>query len=124
MPATSKEILYETSKQGLIPGTGNDDDDFTEEEEEAKTNEEFVGTVAVPHYMGRSRRFLDTQYGNRNDGGQLMIGDSPRLIDTDYNFTINGTVCRGTEGLWEIVPLKNVNTQLIGMEDLKTFEKY
>jgi len=29
-------------------------------------------------------------------------------------------VFRGTEGLWELLTRKNVNTQIIGKEDLKT----
>jgi len=52
--------------------------------------------------MGRGRRFLDTQYGIRKDGEQLMIGDYPGFIDTDDNFTIKGTAFRGTEGLWDV----------------------
>jgi len=49
-----------------------------------------------------------------------MIGDSQVFIDTDDNFTIKWTMFRGTEGLWELLTRKNVNTQLIGKEDLKT----
>jgi len=107
-------------KQGFIPGIGADDEDVTEEEEEAQP-EENVGRVASPP---RSRRFFDTQYGIRKDGGQLMICDSPVFIDTDDNFTIKETVFRGTEGLWELLTRKNMNTQLIGKEDLKIYKKY
>ena len=91
------------------PKEGYDDDDVTEEEEEN------VGTVATP-----PRRFLDTQYGNRRDGEQLMIVHSPVFIDTDDNVTIKWTAFRGTEGLWELLTRNNVNTQLIGKGDLKT----
>jgi len=38
------------------------------------------------------RCFLDTQYGIRRDGEQLMIGDSQVFIDPDAHLTINGTV--------------------------------
>ena len=51
-------------------------------------------------------------YGIHKDGEQLMIGDSPVYIDFDDNVTIKGTVFRGTEGLWEIQTLKNVNRYL------------
>jgi len=51
---------------------------------------------------------------------RFMIGDSPVFIDTDDNITIKGTVFRGTEGLGELLTRKNVNTQLIGKENLKT----
>jgi len=53
-----------------------------------------------------------------------MIGDSPVFIDPNDNITIKGTVFRGTEELWEPLTRKNVNTQLIGKEDLETFKKY
>jgi len=92
-------MLYKTYKQRFIPGFGDDYDDFTEEEK-AQTEEENVGTAGSPP---RSRPFLDTQYGIRKDGEQLLIGDSPVCIDTDDNFTIKGTAFRGTEGLWEIL---------------------
>jgi len=52
-----------------------------------------------------------------------MIGDSPAFIDPDDNITIKGTVFRGTEGLWELLTRKNVNMQLTGKEDLKTYKK-
>jgi len=47
-----------------------------------------------------------------------MIGDSAVLIDPD-DITNKGTVFRETEGLWELLTRKNVNTQLVGEEDLK-----
>jgi len=81
LPSTSREILYETPKQGY------DDDDVTEEEEEGN-----VGTVASP------RRFPDTQYGIRRDSEQLMIGYFPVFIETNDNVTIKGTVFTGSEG--------------------------
>ena len=52
-----------------------------------------------------------------------MIGDSPVSIDPDGNITIKGRVFRGTEGLWEMLMSKNVNTQLVGKEDLKKYKK-
>ena len=100
-----KEIVYETPKQGFIPR----DEDVTEEEVE-----ENVGTVARP-----PRHFLNTQYGIRKEGEQLMIGDSPVFIDPDDNITIKGTAFRGTRGLWDLLTRKNENTQLIGKDDLK-----
>ena len=74
--------------------------------------------------MGRSRYFLDTQYGIRKDGEQLTIGDSPVFIDPDDNFTIKRTAFRGTDGLWELLTRKNVNTEVIKKNDLKTYKKY
>jgi len=75
-------------------------------------------TVASPPL-----RFLDTQYGIRRDSEQLMIGDSPVFMNPDANLTIKGRVFRGTVGLWELLTRKNVNTQLVGKEELKTYNK-
>jgi len=88
-----------------------DDYDVTQEDEEN------IGTLARP-----PRGFLDTQYGIRRNGEQLMIGNSPVFIDTDDNVTIKGTEFKGTKGLWEILKSKNVNTELIGKEELKTYK--
>jgi len=54
--------------------------------------------------------FLDIQYAIREEGEQLTFRDFTLFIDPDDNITINGTVFRGTEGLWEILTRKNVNT--------------
>ena len=42
------------------------------------------------------------------------------FIDPDDNFTIKGTAFRGTEGLWELLTRKNVNTKVVNKGDLKT----
>jgi len=53
----------------------------------------------------------------------LIIADSTVCLDPDDKITIKGNVFRGTERLWELLTRKNVNTQLVGKEDLKTFKK-
>jgi len=58
----------------------DDDDDSIVEWKETygrgkEGEEENVATVVSPSYMGRSRRFFDTQYVISKDGEQLMIGD-------------------------------------------------
>jgi len=83
----------ETPNQGFI----GEDDDYDVTEEEAQTEEENLGTIGISPYLGWSRRFLDTKYDIRKDGEQLMMGDSPVFVDTRDNFTIKGTVFRGTE---------------------------
>jgi len=35
--------------------------------------------------------------------------------------TIKGTVCTGTEGLWELLKCKNMNTNLVGKADFKIY---
>ena len=52
-----------------------------------------------------------------------MIGYSPVVIDPDDNMKIKGTAFRGTEGLWELLTRKNVNTELNNKADLKTYKK-
>ena len=117
IPSTSRE--FETPKKGFIPGNGDDvdDDDSVKEEAYSREEEENVGTVASGPYMGRRRRFLDTQYVICKDGELSMIGVSPVFIDTDDNITIKCTAFRGTEAMWEIFTCKNVNTDLIGKDD-------
>jgi len=68
-------------------------------------------------------RFIDTLNGIRENVVLLMIGDFPVFIDPDDNITIKGTVCIGTEGLLELQTRKNVNSELVGKQDLKT-KKY
>jgi len=48
-----------------------------------------------------------------------MIGDSPVSINTDDRFTIKGTAFGGTEGLWELLTRKNVNTMATASEKKK-----
>ena len=52
-----------------------------------------------------------------------MIGDSPVFKDPDANLTIMGKVFKGTEGLWELLRRRNVNTQLVGKEEFKILKK-
>jgi len=52
-----------------------------------------------------------------------MIGHFPVLIVPDDNFTFKVTTFRGTEGLWELLKRKNVNTEVGTKADLKTFKK-
>ena len=52
-----------------------------------------------------------------------MIGDSTVFIDPDVNLTKKGTAFSGTELLWELLTRKDVNSQLVGKEDLKTYKK-
>jgi len=64
----------------------------------------------------RMRSFLYTQHGIRKDAELLMIGESPVFKNTDDNFTIKGTAFRASEGLWELLTRKNVNTEIINKD--------
>ena len=72
--------------------------------------------------MGRSRRFLYTQYGIRKDGELLMIGDYPVFIDTDDYFTIKGTAFKGSGGFCDLLKCNGVNTKVIRKADLKRYK--
>ena len=55
------------------------------------------------------RRFLDTQYGIRNDGDIFKIGDTDVVLNTEYDITIKEKEFRGPEGVWELLTRKKVN---------------
>ena len=52
-----------------------------------------------------------------------MIGDSPIVIDSDGDITINERVFKGSTGLWELLMCKNVNTEFITKDDPKKYKK-
>jgi len=70
-----------------------------------------------------NKRFLDTQYGVRKKGNMFIICDSPVLVDTSCDLTIKDRVFRGSKGLWELLTRKNVNTEVVTKDDLKTYKK-
>jgi len=53
----------------------------------------------------------------------FMIGDSPELIDTSGDIMINDRVFKGSKGLWELLTRKNVNTEVITKDDMKSYKK-
>ena len=52
-----------------------------------------------------------------------MIGDSPVLVDTSGDITIKDRVFKGSNVLWEPLTRKNVNTEVITKDDLKSYKK-
>ena len=52
-----------------------------------------------------------------------MIGDSPVLVDTSGDITIKDRLFRGTKCLWELLTRKNVNTEVITKDVLKSYKK-
>jgi len=71
-------------------------------------------------YQGR---FLDTKYGVHTDSNMFMIGDSQVVVDTSGDIKIKDQVYKGSKGLWELLTRKNVNTQIINKDDLKSYKK-
>ena len=64
-------------------------------------------------------RFLDTQNGIRENGEQLIIGDSSMFIDMIIS-QLREQCLEVRMGLWELLKRKNVDTQIIGKEDMNT----
>jgi len=128
-PPPIKEYTYEPPKQERVKDDDdeddyNDDNNFVEEEAREYGGEN-VGPVASPYLMPYvyKRRFLDTQYGVRKEGNTFMIGDSPVLVDPGGNITIKDRLFKGTKGLWELLTRKNVNTEAVTKDDLKSYTK-
>jgi len=128
-PPPIKEYTYGPPKQERVEDDDaeddyNDDDNFVEDEARDYGREN-VGPVASPYLMPYvyKRRFLDTQYGVRKEGNTFMIGDSPVLVDTSGDITIKDRLFRGTKGLWELLTRKNVNTEAVTKDDLKSYKK-
>jgi len=69
------------------------------------------------------RRFLDTQNGVRKDGDIFMIGDSPIVVDTSGDITIKDRAFKGSKCLWELLTRKEVYTEVINKDDLKSYKK-
>jgi len=128
-PPPIKEYTSEHAKQERVEDD-DDEDDYNEddnfvEDEAHEYGRENVGPVVRPYLMPYvyKRRFLDTQYGVRKDGNIFMIGDSPVLVDTSGIITIKDRVFKGSKGLWELLTRKNVNTEVITNDDLKSYKK-
>jgi len=67
-------------------------------------------------------RFLDTQYGVRKDGNIFMIGDSPVVVDNSGDITNKDRVFKESKGFCELLTRKNVNTEVITKDDLKSYK--
>ena len=128
-PSTSMaETLASTPKSSFAEISDDDDDDddnvFVEEDAQSFGREN-VGPIASPYIVLYlfNRRYLDTQYGLRNDGDSFKIGDSTVLVDPDSNITIKGREFRGKTGLWELLTRKNIDRKNVTTVDLKKYKK-
>jgi len=52
-----------------------------------------------------------------------MIGDSPVLVDTSGDITIKDRLFKGTKCLWELLRLKELNTEAVIKDDLMSYKK-
>jgi hypothetical protein len=66
--------------------------------------------------------FLDKQYGIRKDGDTLMIGNSTVNPDEPGVITIRGKRFKLTKGLWELLTLKDIDTDTIPPNDMKRYK--
>jgi len=116
---TTPPVILWTSSEP-IPGNKDVHDDA--EDDDSFVEEENVGSVSSPYLMFNvyKRPFLDTQDGIRKDGDIFMIGDSPITVDTDGDIAIKERVFNGSKGLWEQLTRKNVNTEFMTKNYLKT----
>src|SRR5215510_4482815 len=119
---------YETPKRSVFESEEEYDDDDDEVYSEQGTDA-FVtrvfGRVASPYlseHAKKVKRNLDRVYGLRKKGNVFMIGDSDVLVDTNSNLTIKGRKFEGTEGLWQLLALKNVDLDNVSKEDLSTYK--
>ena len=51
-----------------------------------------------------------------------MIGNSDVIADEKGDITIGGKRFRGTKGLWELLTLRNTNSEVITNSDLKRYK--
>jgi len=128
-PPPIKVHTYEFPKQERVEDD-DDEDDYNEdaifvEDEAREYGRENFGPVASPYLMPYvyKRRFLDTQYGVRKEGNIFRIGDSPVLVDTSGDITIKDLVFKASMVLWEPLTRKNVNTEFIIKDDLKSYKE-
>jgi len=123
MPETS----YGTPKRSVYESDDDDDDDdevYSHSGTEAFVVREF-GKVASPYLSEHARkvkRNLDRVYGLRKKGNVFKIGDSDVLVDKNSDLTIKGRKFEGTEGLWQLLTLKNVDLDNVSKEDLSTYK--
>jgi hypothetical protein len=95
------------------------------QEDAKRFGSENVGSVGSPYLFPYvyKRRFIHMQYGIRKDGDILKIGDSPVVVDQDGDITIKEIEFWGSEGLWELLTLKNLNKEHVTSDDLRKYKK-
>ena len=80
-----------------------------------------VVEVSSPYL--NNMRFLDEQYGIRQEGNTLMIGSAAVIADEKGDISIGEVRSKGTRGLWELLTRKNVNSDVITNSDLKAYKR-
>ena len=75
-----------------------------EEEEEEEEEDESVGEIAR-HYL--NKQYRDTTFGIRKEKGHHYIGNKHVIVDdNDIIIAKDGDRFKGTDGLWELITLR------------------
>ena len=82
-----------------------EEEDKEEEEEEVEEEEdESVGEIAR-HYL--NKKYRDTMFGIRKEKGHHYIGNKHVIVDdNDFIIAKDGDRFKGTDGLWELITLR------------------
>ena len=83
-----------------------------------------VGSLASPYVSpyAHKRRFLDTTFGIRSEGGKFKIGNQNVTVDENSNIHLGDKMFKGTTGLWELLTRKNVDHKLVTKNDLSIYK--
>ena len=111
--ATAKEITeglkpiregIEKLPQAIQPIGEATEDEEDEEEEEEEEEDESVGEIAR-HYL--NKQYRDTTFGIRKEKGHHYIGNKHVIVDdNDIIIAKDGDRFKGTDGLWELITLR------------------
>jgi len=124
LPSTSYETPKLSEYESEVEVDSDDEEVYSEPGVVQYTREHF-GPIASPYiseHAQKIKRNLDRTYGLRKIGRTFMIGDSPVLIDSNSNLTIKGIKFEGTDGLWQLLTLKNVDPNSVDQHDLQTYK--
>jgi hypothetical protein len=124
-PSTSQQLETPVKQvQGDDDDESDDDDDVYIEPEVQQFGREQFGEIASSYLAPyvHNKKFLDKQYGLRKERGNFKIGDSLVTVDVDIDIHIKGHGFKGTEGLWELLTRKKVDTNKITKQDLKAYK--
>jgi hypothetical protein len=125
-PSTSqKETQVKRVRDNDVEKSEDVDDyyDVFDETKVRRFGREQSSEIASPYLTPYvyNRRFLYKQYGLREEKGNFKIGDSLVSLDVDSNVHIKGHIFKRTEGLWELLTRKRVDSEKITKPDLKAY---
>jgi len=120
----------EEKENDEVPETAEKDESNNEElerekikrfEEEASRFGPISKQYFLMHFKG-NKTDLDKSYGIYSNGTRWYLGDSPIIISKDSIF-FKDDVYKGTQGLFELLFMKEPNDELYNENDLKIYKK-